>query len=620
MSPFGRRISSCAGGVLVAVLTAAAPARALLPVCGGAGQNAITGTSHPLYTSADLGLGLVLSGTAQREAVAVSVTLAGRPAGQITLPGGSSQQAWSMAVDPHTVESLPDGVLVAVATVTLAGGGQAPAGQISMTKNVEPPAAPGSFSALAGEGRVTLSWRSPPDADFHSVRILRSTGAFASSPSGGSGQTLVYEGAATSRVDTGLSGGTTYRYTAFARDDAGNWSGPVTAQATPSTPSGPPPPPPPSQSVAFEDDFDGCTSSSGLGARWQVQGRWYCTSNRARGEVAQGIALADTSAVADADVRGRVYLTGVATGSGLVARAYGGSFYAARLLANGRLELTRTTPAGTTTLASASVPVLSGMRPMRLRVTGSDPVRLEAWVDDTLAVTATDASASRLASGQAGLLSGSVARTQFDDFSLAGAASGSDPDPDPQPSPSPPPPPPPPPPPTASSFEEDFGRCTSDTDWGSGWQTQGRWYCRSERGRAEVASSVALVRASLPADQHLQARVYLTGVATGSGLVARAQGGSYYAARLLATGRVEIVRVSGGAATVLGSTQVPRPDGFHTLRFSVTGSNPVRLDAWFEGAPAGSVVDGSEARLLSGQAGLLSGTEARTQFDDFSVR
>lgn len=615
MSPFGRRISSCVGGVLVAMLVAAAPARALLPVCGGAGQNAITGTSHPLYTSADLGLGVVLSGTAQREAIAVSVTLAGRPAGRIALPGGSSQQTWSMAVDPQTVESLPDGVLVAVATVTLAGGGQAPAGQISMTKNVEPPAAPGSFSALAGEGRVTLSWRSPPDADFHSVRILRSTGAFASSPSGGSGQTLVYEGAATSRVDTGLTAGTTYRYTAFARDDAGNWSAPVTAQATPTEPTGPPPPPPPPpQSVAFQDDFDGCVSSSGLGARWIVQGRWYCTSNRARGEVAQGLALADTSAVADADVRARVFLTGVATGSGLVARAQGGSFYAARLLAAGRLELTRTTPAGTTTLASAPVPVLSGIRPMRLRVTGSDPVRLEAWVDDALAVTATDASASRLASGQAGLLSGSVARTQFDDFSLAGAASGSDPDPQPSPSP------PPPPPPTASSFEDDFNRCTSDTDWGEGWQTQGRWYCRSERGRAEVASSVALVRASLPADQQLQTRLSLTGVATGSGLVARAQGGAYYAARLLAAGRVEIVRVSGGAATVLSSTPVPPPDGFRTLRFTVTGTNPVRLDAWFEGAPAGSVVDGSEARLLSGQVGLLSGTEARTQFDDFSVR
>ncbi|CAA9473963.1 MAG: BNR repeat domain protein [uncultured Rubrobacteraceae bacterium] len=97
------------------------------------------------------------------------------------------------------------------------------------------PAAVDYFDADAGEGRVSLSWSNPSDPDFHSVRVLRSTSGPATSPQPNVSQTKVYEGTAESFTDTGLTNGTTYYYTIYARDDAGNFSPRARETATPTT-------------------------------------------------------------------------------------------------------------------------------------------------------------------------------------------------------------------------------------------------------------------------------------------------------------------------------------------------------------------------------------------------
>lgn len=97
------------------------------------------------------------------------------------------------------------------------------------------PTPPGSvdfFEAASGERRATLSWVNPTDADYSATRILRSTVGTASGPESGGSQTQVYEGTGQSFEDTGLTNGQTY-YSAYARDDAGNWSPKAVARVTP---------------------------------------------------------------------------------------------------------------------------------------------------------------------------------------------------------------------------------------------------------------------------------------------------------------------------------------------------------------------------------------------------
>ncbi len=65
------------------------------------------------------------------------------------------------------------------------------------------------------------------------MRVLRSTSGAATSPAPNADQTQVYEGSAQSFTDTGLSNGTPYYYTIYARDDAGNYSASASSSATP---------------------------------------------------------------------------------------------------------------------------------------------------------------------------------------------------------------------------------------------------------------------------------------------------------------------------------------------------------------------------------------------------
>jgi pectate lyase len=124
---------------------------------------------------------------------------------------------------------------------------------------------------------------------------------------------------------------------------------------------------------------------------------------------------------------------------------------------------------------------------------------------------------------------------------------------------------------------------------------------------------------SLPTDVTAASRVQLTGVANGSGVVVRASGSSYYLARILTSGTVEIDRVSGSTITRLASASTAISDGtWYTVGLTVTGTGPVQLSATLNGKTVVSATD-SSSPLSSGSAGLYGGTAARTQYSDFTI-
>jgi hypothetical protein len=124
---------------------------------------------------------------------------------------------------------------------------------------------------------------------------------------------------------------------------------------------------------------------------------------------------------------------------------------------------------------------------------------------------------------------------------------------------------------------------------------------------------------SLPADVTAASRVQLTGVANGSGVVVRASGGSFYLARILTSGAIEIDRVNGTTITRLATASTPVAAGsWYTVGLTVSGTGPVQLSATLNGKTLVTATD-SSAPLASGAAGLYSGTTARTQFSDFTI-
>ncbi|MDD5726404.1 MAG: hypothetical protein PHC53_03280 [Patescibacteria group bacterium] len=109
------------------------------------------------------------------------------------------------------------------------------------------------LTATPGDTNVLLIWSHPPEPDFAGVRIMRRTGGYPTSPTDG---TLVYDGLATTFLDTGLTNGLTYYYAAYTYDTHSNFSSGSLASATPvgppiipptptTTPPIPPPPPVP---------------------------------------------------------------------------------------------------------------------------------------------------------------------------------------------------------------------------------------------------------------------------------------------------------------------------------------------------------------------------------------
>jgi len=93
--------------------------------------------------------------------------------------------------------------------------------------------APGSvtgFSAVeTAIGEATLTWSNPADADFAGVSIRRATTGYPADCTAGD---FAYDGTAETHPESELTPGETYYYSAFAYDEAGNYSAGAQAQVT----------------------------------------------------------------------------------------------------------------------------------------------------------------------------------------------------------------------------------------------------------------------------------------------------------------------------------------------------------------------------------------------------
>ncbi len=101
-----------------------------------------------------------------------------------------------------------------------AAGNWGPAAHHAISVDRTAPAAP-VVSATRSGSNIAVSWT--PGNGSTATRVLRSTAGYAASPSDGAA-TVLYDGSATSATDANAATGTTYYYTAFSRDAAGNWS------------------------------------------------------------------------------------------------------------------------------------------------------------------------------------------------------------------------------------------------------------------------------------------------------------------------------------------------------------------------------------------------------------
>jgi hypothetical protein len=112
------------------------------------------------------------------------------------------------------------------------GSGNSAVSSVSVTvptaQDTTAPSPVTGVSAARGGSGVTLAWTNPP-ADFAVVRLMRSVSGFSASAAASSGQTVVYEGSASSYADASAPTSALY-YTIFARDAAGNWSAAATVQ------------------------------------------------------------------------------------------------------------------------------------------------------------------------------------------------------------------------------------------------------------------------------------------------------------------------------------------------------------------------------------------------------
>ena len=113
-----------------------------------------------------------------------------------------------------------------------------------------PPGPVTYFRAEPGSAKTYLFWNNPIDSDYAATRNLRSTIGYASTPDSTADQELIYEGQlcpmcengcdtygsqhlhyGEPAVDTSLTTGVTYYYTAFVKDSGGYWSRKATTSA-----------------------------------------------------------------------------------------------------------------------------------------------------------------------------------------------------------------------------------------------------------------------------------------------------------------------------------------------------------------------------------------------------
>jgi hypothetical protein len=188
--------------------------------------------------------------------------------------------------------------------------------------------------------------------------------------------------------------------------------------------SGPPPPPP----TLFSDDFNRTT---GLGANWQSWDGGYTTdgANAVSGAMTPGgtgnwASVVPTLNTNDYSVTANLMVPSGSEDSGVVARGsntadFTSDLYSAQISTAGAVNLYRRNGYAWSQLASFSTTIQANVSyTLKLVVSGSSPVHLEAWLNGTKVISFDDASASRITSGAPGIVNydGNV---KYDSFSVS---------------------------------------------------------------------------------------------------------------------------------------------------------------------------------------------------------
>lgn len=280
------------------------------------------------------------------------------------------------------------------------------------------------------------------------------------------------------------------------------------------------------------------------------------------------------------------------------------NYYGVRLHVGDVIELFRKAGGMHTTLAVWSAPIANDTPyELRLRVRGRHPVVLEGWFDSVKVFDTSDTTSARIVdAGRVGLLSGHANPTHFDDVIAKKPA----------------------PLETVANtllLHETFTTCVdNDPPDAAQWSFEGNYYCRAQQLRGESAGDLALLHGVDAYNAEVRARVRLTTEANDSGVVARAENGSYYVARLDQGNQVRLERVDSSGSTLLaGYSTTIAPETSYRLELRVVGWLPVNLDFYLAETHLISYTDDSPRRLTTGDFGLLSGSTKRTYFDDVYV-
>ncbi len=138
-------------------------------------------------------------------------------------------------------------------------GGVSRVVQDSIILDMTPPPNVKSLESFLKEKAIEIKWKNPESSDFAGVKVMRSTDFFPIFPWEGE---EVFKGDASFFIDKDVTSGTTYYYTVFSYDEAGNYSSGATTyklfdsfvEEPPPDDVGPPPddvepPPPPPQKI-----------------------------------------------------------------------------------------------------------------------------------------------------------------------------------------------------------------------------------------------------------------------------------------------------------------------------------------------------------------------------------